>query len=137
PPKSTGREYFNVERLEQIASWQKQALPPADLLSTLLDITVDSIDMAVRALADQISFPADLLVSGGGALNSEFMRRLADRLAGRVDVKTSESLGVPVMAKEAMAFAVLGYAFVKRLPGNLPAATGASQEVILGELHPV
>ncbi|OGK10933.1 MAG: hypothetical protein A2W80_10700 [Candidatus Riflebacteria bacterium GWC2_50_8] len=137
PPKSTGREYFNRERLAQIESWQSTALSPADLLSTLLDITVESIEMAVKALAGHINFPADLAVSGGGALNSELMRRLAIKLAGIADVKTSEFFGVPVMAKEAMAFSVLGYAFVRRLPGNLPAATGASREVILGELHPV
>lgn len=137
PPKSTGREYFNSERLAQIDAWQSEALSPADLLSTLLDITVASIEAAVRAAAAYIRFPADLVVAGGGALNSELMRRLASRLSGLAEVKTSEALGVPVMAKEAMAFAVLGYAFVKRLPGNLPAATGAGREVILGELHPV
>jgi anhydro-N-acetylmuramic acid kinase len=136
PPKSTGREYFNAGRLDRIAEWQVQEMSAADLLATLLDISVDSIVAAVRALAGQIRFPADLVVSGGGALNSELMRRLAARLENVATITSSDFLGVPVMAKEAMAFAVLGYAFVRRRPGNLPAATGAGAQVILGGLYP-
>ncbi len=136
PPKSTGREYFNVGRLDQLASWQKKELAPADLLATLLDITVDSIVAAVRELSGHVRFPADLAVSGGGALNPELMRRLAVRLENIANVTASDSFGVPVMAKEAMAFAVLGYTFVRRRPGNLPAATGATGKVILGGLYP-
>ncbi|MBU1108638.1 MAG: anhydro-N-acetylmuramic acid kinase [Candidatus Riflebacteria bacterium] len=137
PPKSTGREYFNCERLDQIEACLQKPMLPADLLSTLLDITVESIAMAVRALVERVNFPADLAVSGGGALNVELMSRLAKLLDGLVEVKTSEAFAVPVMAKEAMAFAVLGDAFVRRCPANLPAATGASRSVILGQLHPV
>ena len=137
PPKSTGREYFNCERLDQIEAWQQTPLLPADLLSTLLDITVESIALAVKALTGKISFPADLVVSGGGAFNSELMSRLAMRLGDQAKVMTSDTFAVPVMAKEAMAFAVLGDAFVRRRPANLPAATGASRAVILGQLHPV
>lgn len=137
PPKSTGREYFNATRLDELAAWQNQPLPVADLLSTLLDITVDSIVGAVSSLAGQVRLPADLVVSGGGARNSELMARLAARLKDVASVSLSDSLGVPVMAKEAMAFAVLGYAFVSRRPGNLPAATGAAEEVILGSLCPI
>lgn len=136
PPKSTGREYFNAARLDQIASWQTQPMAPADLLATLLDITVDSTVAAVRTLAGKVRFPADLAVSGGGALNHELMSRLTDRLKGMADVSAGDTLGVPVMAKEAMAFAVLGYVFVRRRPGNLPAATGAAGKVILGGLYP-
>jgi len=136
PPKSTGREYFNAARLDEIASWAPRPLSSANLLATLLDITVDSIVAAVNALAGQVRFPADLVVSGGGALNSELMARLAARLKDKAVVAISDSLGVPVMAKEAMAFAVLGYAFVSRRPGNLLSATGATAEVILGSLCP-
>ncbi len=136
PPKSTGREYFNAERLDQIASWQKKTLSPADLLSTLLDITVNSVVAAVTALSGHIRLPADLAVSGGGALNPELMRRLTVRLKDVVTVTTSDAFGVPVMAKEAMAFAVLGNAFVRHRPGNLPAATGATARVVLGGLYP-
>lgn len=137
PPKSTGREYFNAERLNQISSWVNPKMKTADLLSTLLDMTVDSVFVAIKTLADQLRFPAELAVSGGGALNHELMRRLSVRLANIAKVTTSDAFGVPIMAKEAMAFAVLGNAFVRRQPGNLPAATGARQKVILGGLYPV
>ncbi len=137
PPKSTGREYFNAARLDQISSWVKPQMNAADLLATLLDITVDSIVVAIKALSDQLRFPVDLAVSGGGALNLELMRRLTVRLTNLARVTTSDAFAVPIMAKEAMAFAVLGNAFVRRRPGNLPVATGARQKVILGGLYPV
>lgn len=137
PPKSTGRECFNAARLDQISSWVKPQMNAADLLATLLDITVDSIVVAIKALSDQLRFPVDLAVSGGGALNLELMRRLTVRLTNLARVTTSDAFAVPIMAKEAMAFAVLGNAFVRRRPGNLPVATGARQKVILGGLYPV
>jgi anhydro-N-acetylmuramic acid kinase len=37
---------------------------------------------------------------------------------------------------EALAFAWLGYRFLRRQPGNLPAVTGAAGLRILGALYP-
>lgn len=137
PPKSTGREYFNHLRLSEILAEAGNEADPADIASTLLDITVISICEAVLGLKKLIKFPADLLVAGGGALNSELMKRLNAGLEGNCVVATTEKAGVPVMAREAMAFAILGHAFVKGEPANVPCATGACKAVLLGEYHPV
>lgn len=136
PPKSTGREYFNADSLDKIV----RAMPPdssnADILSTLLEITVRSIiDAVLGELGSKGRFK--ILVAGGGALNSELMRRLSLMAADRANVAATQEYGIPVMAREAMAFAVLGYCFIKRRPSNVIAATGAEKEVVLGQLHPV
>jgi len=136
PPKSTGREYFNQQRLDRLLE-QAGSATAADLMSTLLDITVESIAAAIRQPAYPLSQPAEVLVAGGGARNSELMRRLAVSLRGVAEVTTTERLGVPVMAREAMAFAILGYAFLQERPANVVKATGAACPAVLGEFHPV
>lgn len=136
PPKSTGREYFNQQRLDRLLE-QAGSATAADLMSTLLDITVESIAAAIRQPAYPLSQPAEVLVAGGGARNSELMRRLAVSLRGAAEVTTTERLGVPVMAREAMAFAILGYAFLQERPANVVKATGAACPAVLGEFHPV
>lgn len=136
PPKSTGREYFNQRCLAEFVVSMGNAAA-ADIMSTLLDITVESIADAIVKLAGKISFPAEVLVAGGGARNSELMKRLHRRLSGCCTVSTTDNCGVPVMAREAMAFAILGYAFLKGLPANVPVATGAAWPAVLGEYHPV
>lgn len=137
PPKSTGREYFNLKRLEEIVALAGSNASTADVMSTLLDITVHSIADAVIRLEGQIRFPAEVLVAGGGALNSELMKRLRARLGHCCAVETTAKYGVPVMAREAMAFAILGYAFLKGEPANVTAATGARHPVRMGEFHPL
>ncbi|MDD3145885.1 MAG: anhydro-N-acetylmuramic acid kinase [Candidatus Riflebacteria bacterium] len=135
PPKSTGREYFNQTRLAGLIESAADAAP-AEIMSTLLDITVDSIADAILRLEGMIRFPAEVLVAGGGARNSELMKRLSAKLLGRCDVSTTEKCGVPVMAREAMAFAILGYAFLRGIPANVQLATGAASPAVLGEYHP-
>jgi anhydro-N-acetylmuramic acid kinase len=129
-PKSTGREHFNTNLLEKF----DKKIKNEDVLSTLLDVTVISISDAVVSLKEIINFPCKLIVAGGGALNTELIKRLKRNLADSCSIHTSDEFGIPVMAREAMAFAVLGYAFVKKQPSNVPLATGASKKVILGQL---
>ncbi len=129
-PKSTGREHFNTNLLEKF----DKKIKNEDVLSTLLDVTVISISDAVVSLKEIINFPCKLIVAGGGALNTELIKRLKRNLADSCSIHASDEFGIPVMAREAMAFAVLGYAFVKKQPSNVPLATGASKKVILGQL---
>jgi anhydro-N-acetylmuramic acid kinase len=42
--------------------------------------------------------------------------------------------GIPPEAKEAVSFAILGYRTLTDRPGNLPNATGAKHEAILGKI---
>ncbi len=136
PPKSTGREYFNRQRLAEVLKYTGDRAGVADVMSTLLDITVVSLADAIKKLRVSLQFPIEVLLAGGGARNHELQRRLSESLHECADVFTTEKYGVPVMAREAMAFAVLGYAFLKGHPANVCEATGAVSRAVLGELHP-
>ena len=75
---------------------------------------------------------ARLLLAGGGAKNEAIVRRLRAARA----VSSTDALGIPTQDREAVAFAVLGAAFLDRFPANLPAVTGAARRVVLGALWP-
>jgi anhydro-N-acetylmuramic acid kinase len=131
PPKSTGRDRFN-------AAWLARSLAavpgvaPADVQATLAELT------ARRAAADFRTYLPDatrLLVCGGGALNTDLMRRLQALLAG-VKVASTADEGLPPTTVEAAAFAWLAQAFVERRPANHPAVTGATGFRVLGALYP-
>jgi len=136
PPKSTGRDLFHVEWLEQRLRGFSQ-LPPADVQATLTAFTATTIADAIIAHAPAA---AALYVCGGGAYNGYLLEQLAQALqagAGRtVPVMSTEVLGVAPNHVEALAFAWLAQRFCLRLPGNLPAVTGARGLRVLGGLYP-
>ncbi len=77
----------------------------------------------------------DYIVSGGGARNATLMAMLAQRLEPLgCELAASEDFGLPAEAKEAAAFALLAWQTWHQLPGNVPAATGATRPVILGQV---
>lgn len=143
PPKSTGRDRFN-------ADWLRRWLAPHGLLAggdgpacvdpelardvqaTLCELTARTAAEAVRQHA---SGAAEVVVCGGGALNGDLMRRLT-RLLPEARVVRSDERGLNVMQVEAAAFAWLAWAHVHRVPGNLPAVTGARGPRVLGTLSP-
>ncbi|MEW6710199.1 MAG: anhydro-N-acetylmuramic acid kinase [Candidatus Riflebacteria bacterium] len=137
PPKSTGREKFGKARMLEILPGFSSDAGLAEKISTFLEITCRSIVDAIIDPRLGVKFPAPLIVAGGGALNLEMMKRLAEKLQGKCVVSRSDEYGVPVMAREAMAFAALGNAFVRSMSANILSATGAKKQVILGQLHPV
>ncbi|MDF3149967.1 anhydro-N-acetylmuramic acid kinase [Streptomyces sp. T21Q-yed] len=77
----------------------------------------------------------EVIASGGGTRNPVLMRMLGQRLPG-VALRSSDELGLPSAAKEAYAFAVLGFLTVHGLPGTDPAATGARHARVLGSITP-
>ncbi|MCL1036953.1 anhydro-N-acetylmuramic acid kinase [Shewanella submarina] len=129
-PKSTGRELFNQAWLEhQLAQYSH--LKDEDIQSTLLDLTCHSIANDVLKLAPG----GELYACGGGALNSELMRRLSTLLPEYKITCTAE-IGVDPKWVEAIAFAWLAMRFEQGLPANLPAVTGASRQAVLGARYP-
>jgi anhydro-N-acetylmuramic acid kinase len=76
---------------------------------------------------------AEIIVSGGGAHNPLLMAQMQSGL-NRVRVRTADEYGLPGDAKEAFAFAVLGYETLRRRPANVPGATGAKRPVVLGKV---
>jgi anhydro-N-acetylmuramic acid kinase len=134
PPKSTGRDLFNAGWLEARldATRARARLRPEDIQATLAELTARTVADAFRA---HLAKAAELIVCGGGARNADLMARLAAALVP-ARVVASDERGLPADQVEAAAFAWLARAFVHRLAGNVPAATGAAGPRILGALYP-
>jgi anhydro-N-acetylmuramic acid kinase len=132
PPKSAGREEFGAVYLERfLARTGTLSLP--DRMRTAVEITAGAVAHGVALSGSRR--PDEVLVSGGGAMNRTLLEAIGRALPGS-RVLTTETLGVPVSAKEAMAFAFLAFESVSGRPGNVPSATGARKEVILGSVTP-
>jgi anhydro-N-acetylmuramic acid kinase len=129
PPKSTGREQFNLEWLLTKAV---DSCRPADVQATLIDLTAVTIADAVREYCPGAE---ELYVCGGGAHNAALMTALAARLEG-LPVHTSDKLGIAADWVEACAFAWLAQRALRGEPGNLPAVTGAKAARVLGAIYP-
>jgi anhydro-N-acetylmuramic acid kinase len=146
PPKSAGHEQFGrafVERYflphpsfpspvgEGSKGWGRARFE--DLLRTSLELTARTIAGALARFV----FPSvkihRLIVSGGGAHNRLLVKRLAEMLP-HLTVALSSRYGLPVDAKEAIAFAILADRTLHGLPGNLPSVTGARRAVVLGKI---
>ena len=131
-PKSTGRDKFHADWLNARLAQLTHAVKPQDVQATLTALTAVSI---ARAIHDESAGVAAVYVCGGGAENGELMKQLGAALP-HATVASTSVLGVAANHVEALAFAWLGYRFTQRLPGNLPAVTGAQGERILGALYP-
>ena len=133
PPKSTGRELFSAEYLEQCwVDAEAYNLTPGDLLATLTELTVASIVHSYRTFLPQA--PDELLLCGGGSRNLYLKRRLQAQLES-VPVLTTDEVGLSADFKEAIAFAVLAYWRHLGITGNITQVTGARKRVLLGEIH--
>jgi anhydro-N-acetylmuramic acid kinase len=131
PPKSTGRERFGAQFLLAHRT-VLESLSTEDGCATLTELTAASVADAVTSLG---MAEARILCSGGGARNLALLRRIAARLP-YARVEPSEVVGVNGDAKEAIAFAVLGYETLRERAANVPRVTGASRAVPLGALAP-
>jgi anhydro-N-acetylmuramic acid kinase len=138
PPRTAGREQFGREYAEKFfAACRKLSRKPEDALATATALTAETIARSyARFVAPKMQgCSADYIVSGGGARNATLMTMLNERLAPLgCEVAASDGFGLPVEAKEATAFALLAWQTWHRLPGNVPAATGAKKPVILGHV---
>ncbi|MET1004767.1 MAG: anhydro-N-acetylmuramic acid kinase [Propionibacteriaceae bacterium] len=128
-PKSTGKELFNLDYLERATS----GLPPidtADLVATLTALTAETVSSALRAAQVR-----EVVASGGGTQNPVLMQMLRERLPG-VTIHAADEYGLPAAAKEAYAFAFLGFCTVSGLASTVPSCTGARHASILGAVTP-
>jgi anhydro-N-acetylmuramic acid kinase len=129
-PKSSGKELFHLAYVEQALATAGVAPSLPDLVATLTELTAVTVADAVRASELEV-----LVASGGGVRNPALMERLAGQLPG-VRLLTADDLGIPSDAKEAIAFALIGWATLHGLPANVPSCTGASGPRVLGSLTP-
>jgi anhydro-N-acetylmuramic acid kinase len=134
PPKSIDRSLFNeAYLLKNFGRPRPRTLP--DLLATLTLLTARSIEDSYQRFILPRWRVKEVIVSGGGALNPTLMRALKDRLSP-LKVTTSQSHGIPPMAKEAACFAWLAARAFKGKTNNCPRATGAAGRRILGKIIP-
>ncbi|KGL54451.1 anhydro-N-acetylmuramic acid kinase [Pantoea ananatis] len=130
PPKSTGRELFNLGWLEQHLR-HFPGIAAQDVQATLNEFTAVSIAQQV-----QLNDGCDrLLACGGGSRNPLLMARLAAHLAG-TEVTMTDTIGINGDDMEALAFAWLAFRTLSGLPGNLPAVTGAREKSVIGAIYP-
>jgi len=143
PPKSCGREEFGAAYAEKfIATCKRAKAKREDVIATATALTVESVLDAYRKFCwprlgqrAPLAKATEMFAAGGGAKNKTLMRGLSEGLAQYgVSVATTADAGLAIDAKEAAAFALLGWLTLHDLPGNVPSATGASRAVVLGKV---
>jgi anhydro-N-acetylmuramic acid kinase len=127
PPKTAGREQYGREFVDGL---ERTGLPPQDLIATATAFTAASIATAITRFAPETQ---EVIAAGGGVHNSQLMAQIAAFLPA-CGITTSADFGIDPDAKEAVAFAVLAHRTWRNKPGNLPSATGARREVVLGKI---
>lgn len=129
PPKSTGREAFNLPWLESMLNGTEA---PQDVQATLLQLTARGIADAVNSYCKGTSA---VYLCGGGARNGALVDELRNLLPS-CGVGITDELGINADTLEAFAFAWLARQALHNLPGNLPSVTGAGHPCVLGAIYP-
>jgi anhydro-N-acetylmuramic acid kinase len=134
PPKSTGEELFGQEMTLTLYSYvDNEMLSLEDMMATLLMLTVESIVSSYKNFIFPNRDMSEIIFSGGGCKNPVLMDRIQTELQPLKCV-TSNEYGIPVDAKEAIAFAVLANELISGNTNNLPGVTGARRKVPLGKI---
>ena len=131
PPKSTGKDDFNLEWLEQRLEQHEQSLAVENVQATLLELSAYSISNAINKLAPETR---EVLICGGGIHNKQLMLRLKALLVD-MEICSTEKYGIDPDALEAVVFAWLAKCRMENTPANLPSVTGASRKVLLGGIY--
>jgi anhydro-N-acetylmuramic acid kinase len=132
PPKSTGRELFNSQWLDQQLKASHSKISTEDVAATLTELTAQSICNDLQGY-----FPScdELLVCGGGAHNQLLMERINVLTPETINVDTTSSLGIKPDWVEAAAFACFAKQTLEHKPSNLRSVTGANSVCILGGVY--
>ncbi|MFK8032244.1 MAG: anhydro-N-acetylmuramic acid kinase [Gammaproteobacteria bacterium] len=131
PPKSTGKEHFNMAWLKGHLGSVKGPLKAQDVQTTLAELTALTVCNSIKSHCPDV---ASLLVCGGGAHNENLMTRLRGHLPSAT-VSTTEPFGVAPDHVEAAAFAWLAKRTLEHASGNLASVTGAAKNSILGGVY--
>jgi anhydro-N-acetylmuramic acid kinase len=131
PPKSTGREMFNLTWLENRLESFNQIVSAVDVQRTLLELTVKTIADSIQTLS---THRKEIFVCGGGVFNRLLMQRLEDLLTPNA-VASTTILGIEPQWIEAMAFAWLAYRRMENKSGNICSVTGAKEPGVLGAIY--
>ena len=132
PPKTTGREYFSPEYIENALKFAPH--DKKDVIATLTALTAKAITQSYERFVLPNVDINEVIIGGGGAYNPTLMKYLRHYLPKNVDLKTHEAFGISNNFKEVMAFALLGYCKYYNIPNNLPECTGAKSRTVLGKI---
>ncbi len=147
-PKSTGREYFNIDWLSNtLADYFPSStaldgeeasnnLAPKDVQATLLALTGETIARDIKTYLPRVNKcgeASEVIICGGGAFNKALLAYLVNAL-DNYKVSDSFTLGMHPQHVEGAAFAWFAHAYVNDIPGNVPEVTGASKATVLGAL---
>lgn len=129
PPKSSGREYFNLAWLDTFSPYQANN---EDIQRTLLEFTA-------QVLADTVNHetngtPCEIYLCGGGVKN-RFLYERINALLPDYRIASTGNLGIDAQLVEGAAFAWLASQTMQNLPGNIESVTGASCAKILGGIY--
>ena len=130
-PKSTGREYFNLDWLKTYLNKLNLEISPEDIQATLLQLSVITISNAIIDVGKKLD---EVLVCGGGAFNPVFLESIQNQLPN-IKVTTTEDYGLKPDCIEAVTFAWLAKQRLENKPANIPSVTGANKEVLLGSIY--
>jgi len=135
PPKTAGREEFGREFVSKFIE-RCGKVNGRDVVATATALTAASIADAIqRFVLRRRGAYLDFIVSGGGARNATLMAMLANQLRPLgLQMRSTDEFGLPMEAKEAVAFAVLAYETWHQRPSNIPSATGAKRPAVLGKV---
>ncbi|MFD9626661.1 anhydro-N-acetylmuramic acid kinase AnmK [Peribacillus muralis] len=133
PPKSTGRELFGSQYVENLLK-KFATLPSQDILATVTMFTAKSIVENYQAFILPKTDIKEVIIGGGGSYNKTLMEMIQSLLGHSITVLTQEDMGYSSEAKEAVAFALLANETFHGNTSNVPKATGADFVVILGNM---
>ena len=138
PPKSSGKELFNLDWLKKNANeYQLEKLNSQDVQRTLLELTAVAISKSVKNTPKL----SNVIVCGGGRKNEFLMERISSLLNLNLEEKggyvldTSEHWGLDGDSLEASAFAWLAFRRLNKLVGAVPSVTGAKRPTVLGAVY--
>lgn len=126
-PKSTGKEYFNLDWLDNNLKKYKFPLRPEDIQATLTKLTTNTITDASPQCDEVLIF--------GGGIHNKFLIELLKLNFLDTKVMSSDVIGIDPDWMEAIAFAWLAKQSLNGEAGNLPEATGAQGSRILGAIY--
>jgi anhydro-N-acetylmuramic acid kinase len=136
-PKTTGRELFGIQYCQKILNDIEftENFTKYDLIATVTSFTAYSIIYTYKTfIKGDID---EIIISGGGSYNPvliNYIKSYSKKYLKNAEVFTLEEKGMSSNAKEAIAFALLGYYTLKGKTNNVPSVTGANKKVVMGNI---
>jgi len=125
PPKSLERISLIQNKYFKIIT----QLKPADCLSTLIEITIKSIELGMKFLPRKVK---NILIVGGGASNKYLVGKLRDKLNCNVYLPKDFNLNTHYIEAELIGY--LAARKTEKLTSTFPSTTGVKKSTILGTL---